>query len=91
MTASASTAQTSAPIPLFMEPPEGTENHEAFLRHIDENWGQHLINDEGYLVEHWAPATLAALTLCEAAAAATSRNSAAEVIQLMVDCTKQKD
>lgn len=92
MTASASTAQTSAPIPLFMEPPEGTENHKAFLRHIDENWGQHLVNDGGYSVERRAPAAAAAPTLRKAAAAAAAlRNSAAEVVQPMVDRTKRRD
>ncbi len=73
-----------------MEPPEGTENHGAFSRHIDENWGQHLVNDGGYSVERRAPAAAAAPTLREAAAAA-SRNSAAEVVQPMVDHAKRRD
>ncbi|PBK61322.1 hypothetical protein ARMSODRAFT_1025839 [Armillaria solidipes] len=90
-TASLSTAQTSASTPLSIEPPEGTENHEVFSRHIDENWGQHLINDGGYSVERRAPATPAALTLREAAAAATSRNATAEVVEPTVDRAKWRD
>ncbi|KAK0187167.1 hypothetical protein F5146DRAFT_1004118 [Armillaria mellea] len=81
-----------APPPEFMQPSEGMENHDVFSRHIDEDWGQHLVNNSGYPVERQAPLTPALLTLCEAtAAAATLRNSMAEVVQPVVDRTKRRD
>ncbi|KAK0183655.1 hypothetical protein F5146DRAFT_1008722 [Armillaria mellea] len=91
---SASTSGLPAPAlpPEFMQPSEGMENHNVFSRHIDEDWGQYLVNNSGYPVERQAPLTPALLTLREAtAAAATLRNSMAEVVQPAVDRTKWRD
>ncbi len=49
-TAGTSNTPTTEPS-LINAPPDGIENHDEFSRHIDLDWGLHLINDAGYTAE----------------------------------------
>ncbi|KAK0450497.1 uncharacterized protein EV420DRAFT_1646417 [Desarmillaria tabescens] len=80
-TASSSVTMQTTGTPVIGAPPDGIDNREEFARHLDVDWGRHLIKDAGYPVQSRMPAPASGLAVV----------TPADAVQPMVDRVKRRD